>query len=146
MVKLRVVLSAAAALAIGSGTAQAQFTSLVTPPRRPQPAPAMVAQQQAKADSVAHVAVTDMRAWVDSAAGSVGAATATPAESTTVAAPVTTPAPQPQPTTAFREGATAPQTASPLPLLALIGAGALVLGALLLGARPEPRPVRHPRA
>jgi hypothetical protein len=125
-------------------TAAAQFTTFVTPPRqradsaKRAPTPA---QQAAAADSTARVAITNMKAWVDSAAGDVvvnrvdstgrpvaavgpvtpGAATPANAESTSV----------------FRDGARAPDTATFLPLLVLVGAGAVGVGVVLLRWRPS---------
>lgn len=99
--------------------------------------------RKARADSVSRVAVTNMKAWVDSAAVAVGS---------TVPAPVDSTAPAPvgpvsdtrirtgsrttaTPPTAADSGMRAPDTASPLPTLFLLGAGALAAGLLLLRRR-----------
>jgi hypothetical protein len=125
-------------------TAVGQFTTY-TPPRPPvdsvrvRPTPA---QQQAAADSVTRVAITNMKAWVDSAAGDVvvnrvdstGRPVAAPGPVTSGAAGRDTA--RSESTTAFREGAPAPDTATWLPLLVLVGTGAIGIGALLLRWRP----------
>jgi hypothetical protein len=125
-------------------TAAGQFTTY-TPPRRQvdsarvRPTPA---QQQAAADSVARVAITNMKAWVDSAAGDVvvnrvdstGRPVAAPGPVTSGAAGRDSA--RGESTTAFREGAPAPDTATWLPLLVLVGTGAIGIGALLLQWRP----------
>ncbi len=125
-------------------TAFGQFTTFVTPPRpRVDTAttPGTPAQQRVAADSVARVAITNMKAWVDSAAGdivvnrvdSTGRPVAAPG-------PVTSGAPTPavrgaasaESTSVFREGARAPDTATWLPLLVLVGTVAVGAGVLLL--------------
>jgi hypothetical protein len=125
-------------------TAAGQFTTY-TPPPRPRAdsagAPATPAQQRAAADSVARVAITNMKAWVDSAAGDV-VVNRTDSTGRPVAAvgpvtpdPLATPrrdAAGRESTVAFTEGARAPDTATWLPLLVLIGSVAVGAGALLL--------------
>jgi hypothetical protein len=124
--------------------AAAQFTTFVTPPRpradsvRPVATPA---QQRAAADSVARVAITNMKAWVDSAAGDVvvnrvdsaGRPVAAPGPVTSGAAAAASPGS----TSVFQDGARAPDTATLLPLLVLVGAGALGVGVILLRWRPS---------
>lgn len=131
-----------AVMLLGPLPASAQFTTVVTPPRRDRPAPAAAADARPQPDTATRAALLEMRAWVDSAAEAleVDAATAepaTPADTLAVAperhpaAPI--PAPRAaEPTVAFREGAPAPDTATSLPLLALIAVGALGAGLLLL--------------
>jgi hypothetical protein len=129
-------------------TATGQFTTF-TPPRprvdsaRVAPTPA---QQQAAADSVTRVAITNMKAWVDSAAGDVVVnrvdSTGRPVAAT---GPVTSGSTSPagrdaapaESTMTFRDGARAPDTATWLPLLVLVGTGALGLGVFLLRWRPS---------
>ena len=123
--------------------AAGQFTTF-TPPRprvdsaRIAPTPA---QQQVAADSIARATITNMKAWVDSAAGDVVVnrvdSTGRPVAAT---GPVTTGSPGTaapvESTTTFRDGARAPDTATYLPLLVLVGTGALGLGLVLLRWRP----------
>ena len=123
-------------------TAAGQFTTY-TPPPRPRVDSARVAptpaQQQAAADSVARLTISNLKAWVDSAAGDVvvnridsaGRPVAAPG-------PVTASADRtPGATTAFRDGARAPDTATWLPLLVLVGLGAMGAGVILLRWRPS---------
>jgi hypothetical protein len=119
--------------------AEGQFTAF-TPPRQrvdttARRAPTPAEQKQATADSIARVTITNMKAWVDSAAGDVVVnrvdSTGRPVAAT---GPVTSPAPAAaaESTTTFRDGARAPDTATYLPLLLLVGTGAVGLGVLLL--------------
>jgi len=124
------------ALMVGANAANAQITTYVAHPRSMLKTPAMVAAADSSTrDSVAAVAMTNMKAWVDSAAGvtvpgSVGLPDTTTRETTT---PV---ADRPVATT-FSDGSVAPATASRLPTLALLGLGALAVGAALLATRPR---------
>ena len=125
----------------------AQFTTFIPP--QPQTVKAanaaVVARERARTDSVMKIKLSDMKAWVDSAAGSV-------AVPNTAADPAATPTPgrtTPGRTTIVTDtamtlsaahdsvvrvshGARAPDTASDLPMLALIGAIALVIGTVML--------------
>lgn len=114
--------------------ASAQFTGVVTPPPRPAPPVEMIAEAGAvDADTTAAARMSDMKAWVDSAAVAVAALapqdTATP-PAVVIETPAAEPAPQ-QEVTAFREGAPAPDTATVLPALLLLGAGLVAGGAAL---------------
>jgi hypothetical protein len=123
-----------------------QFTTFVTPPRprvdstKIAPTPA---QQRATSDSVARVTITNMKAWVDSAAGDV-VVNRTDSAGRPVAAtgPVTSGTTSTQTvasresTAAFQEGARAPDTATWLPLLVLLGTSAIGVGLILLRWRP----------
>lgn len=112
--------------------ASAQFTGLVTPPPRPAPPVELIARAgDVQADTTAAARMTDMKAWVDSAA--VAVAAQSPQDTTTPPAVVVTPvAPAPQEeVSAFRDGAPAPDTATPLPALLLLGAGLFAGGAAL---------------
>ena len=132
------VIAALVAFAI---PAHAQFTGVVVPPKK-EVAPAsdsavMVAQAQADRQTQ----LSDMRAWVDSAAASLGVQGAT-ADS---AAPVATTTVESQGTVATSEGSMttgmrAPDTASLLPMIMLIGAVFLSAGTFLVCTR-RPRPV-----
>jgi hypothetical protein len=130
----------------------AQFTTFIPPRGKSADSikAVVVAQQQARTDSVMRIKLTDMKAWVDSAAGSVVPPAAP--DSTTYPTVITmtrTPgsttilAPPARDTAAFtraaadsalrlRHGARAPDTASNLPMLALIGSIALAIGTIML--------------
>jgi len=141
-VKLRALLSPAvlslvAAMVVWPAAASAQITTFVAPPRKPEPAkPAIVAEQRVRPDSVARMTLTDMKAWVDSAAGEV---TSVPADVDSTAAPVPPPASETRrpatETTSFSNGAIAPDTASPLPFLLIAGSVCLLLGMVMLAGR-----------
>jgi hypothetical protein len=122
----------------------AQFTTFIPPqPKAVDSAKAtapMAARATPRADSIVRMRLTDMKTWVDSAAGSVAppvSAPKPPESEPTTPAPLT-------PDTAsvssvardsavrLRHGARAPATASDLPLIALIGAAALAVGTVLL--------------
>ena len=123
---------AAALLAVPA--ASAQFTGLVTPPPRPAPPVEIIAAGGAvAADTTAAARMTDMKAWVDSAA--VAVAAQAPQDTATPPVVIETPAaadPAPQQeVTAFQEGAPAPNTATVLPALLLLGAGLIAGGAAL---------------
>ena len=139
--KLRALLSPAAlsliaAMVVWPAAASAQITTFIAPPRKAEPVkPAIVAEQRVRPDSVARMTLTDMKAWVDSAAGEV---TSVPADVDSTAAPVP-PATEtrrpPTETTSFSNGAIAPDTASPLPFLLIAGSVCLILGTVMLAGR-----------
>lgn len=113
-------------------TASAQFTTFIPPQKAKDSVKAAVAaEQRARADSLTAASVTNMRTWVDSAAG--------------VLAPTSTATDTLHPTStdslAMRNGSPAPMTASALPLLLLLGMGSLSAGAILL-IRPATRRYR----
>jgi hypothetical protein len=118
--------------------AVAQFTTFIPPQARVvDSAKAVVAaQKSAQADTSLNTRLTNLKTWVDSAAGVVAPSTqardslATPIPDSTA---VATSATNPSDTAALRNGARAPETASDLPMLAVIGAVTFGLGALLLG-------------
>ena len=142
-----ILLSAAALLALCSVEASAQFTGVVVPPKPKvdvvvETTPKAVAQMR---DSVARVNLTSMKDWVDSAASALGVPAA-PAVTDTARMPAPVPPPATLPriedpavparsTTEFREGAAAPSTATPIPLLALVGLSSLAAGLWLLRRR-----------
>ena len=120
----------------------AQFTTFIPPQKKlaDSAQTVAVAQERARADSVMRIKLTDMKAWVDSAAGTVAIPT-TAADPTATPTPVpTTPARDTAMLTSaavdsanrLRHGAKAPNTASDLPLLALIGGIALAIGTVML--------------
>jgi hypothetical protein len=121
---------AGAALVLCATQLSAQITTYVAPPRPLAAAPQLVAAaDSARRDSVSQATVTNMKAWVDSAAG------------ITVPAHVgdTIPADDPgRPvTTVFENGSVAPATASPLPAMLALGGLCLVFGAALRAKRPR---------
>jgi LPXTG-motif cell wall-anchored protein len=126
-----------------------------------------VAAQQAAAkreevsqDSIARVTMTGMKEWVDSAAKSLALRPdtgTTPASDTATATRAATqPAAQrtdsgataptrvPVAPTEFRDGARAPNTGTPVPTLAVVGA-LMVLAGALLRRRPTPATARRQR-
>jgi hypothetical protein len=120
----------------------AQITTFVAPPRKPaadSTKAAVAAAATARADTTARMTLGNMKAWVDSAAG-VSTTTEVAAADTSMM-PVQQPSPTATPnrgsTTAFSNGAVAPNTASPLPFF-LAGGFVLIfagLGALRLARR-----------
>lgn len=122
-------------------TALGQFTTFTTPPRRVadsvkvQPTPE---QQRTTTDSLSRVAITNMKAWVDSAAGDV-VVNRTDSTGRPVAAtgPVTSASTAAESTMVFRNGARAPDTATTLPLIVLLGASAVGIGVVLIRWRPS---------
>lgn len=83
----------AALLAAAPTAARAQFAGVIAPPPRRVEEPLLTPKQvDAQRDSVRREAMSDMRAWVDSAAGVV---TVTPASPTPRDAPPAAPRPDP---------------------------------------------------
>src|SRR4051794_9030899 len=137
-VKLHQVTTAllfSAATVLTPAPVSAQFTTFVAPPKKAaaDSARPTVAAAKAKADTVSRMTLTDMKAWVDSAAGtSVQVATAsdtTMAAANAASGSTAAPAPNAngRTTTTFSNGAIAPNTASPLP--AYLAGGLVALGA-----------------
>lgn len=110
------------------GVAGAQFTTFIPPHNTAVDSvkAVVVAQTKARADSAVNVQLTNMKTWVDSAAGVAPVAT-TPAGSLADVATTTTAS-----TTTMRNGRRAPATASPLPLIVLLGALSLGVGVTVL--------------
>lgn len=119
----RAALVVAALVTLSSGL-DAQITTYIAPPK-----PTMTPQMVAAADSVRRdsavvVATTNMKAWVDSAAG---VAIPDRVGDSTVVDPG-----KPDVTTRFSDGSLAPNTASILPALGIAGFAAGLAGAALL--------------
>ena len=132
----------AAALAGGASTSAAQFTGVVAPPKAKPSAEAVAAAaaESGRRDTSVSVRLTEMKAWVDSAAVAVAAAPTsdTTARMDTVRTDTTRRGGQPVRTetargdvTTFRDGAPAPDTATPLPFILLLGAASVLAGAWL---------------
>ena len=140
--RARNILALGAMLTLAATPAAAQFTTVVAPPKRETPVEQTQAAQAA-ADTSRRTALRDMSAWVDSVAG----APAPVVEATVVdsAAGVVEAAPEPQaaPTEKFSEGARAPDTATALPVLLLLGLTSLGAGIALLVTRRRPEPARR---
>jgi len=143
-VKLRpttigLILSAAALLT--PAMLPAQFTTFVAPPRKAgadSAKPSVVAVAKARADSASRMSLTDMKTWVDSAAGTSkpalsAADTAIVSSTDTLVTP--TPSATPHTTTRFSNGAIAPNTATSLPTLLVVGFLSLTAGVALLRVR-----------
>lgn len=119
--------------------AGAQFTTYVAPPA-PKPADSarvVAATGTVPGDTARRVEITNMKAWVDSAAGQVVGRHLTSNEPVP-GATVTTTSTTTASTTTFRDGSRAPDTATPLPTLALLGAASLAAGLMLLRGRRAP--------
>ncbi|PYP68818.1 MAG: hypothetical protein DMD26_00895 [Gemmatimonadetes bacterium] len=118
----------------------AQFTTFVAPPRQAavDSAKTTVAVTKARADSVARMSLTDMKAWVDSAAGVPGTKVATANDTAMASVATAVPDQRVEPgrtTTTFSNGAIAPNTATPLPAYLVAGLASLIVGMLLLRLR-----------
>jgi hypothetical protein len=122
------------------GIAGAQFTTFI-PPRAKvvvdSAKTVVAAATVARTDSAVNMRLTNMKTWVDSAAGVAAVpAPMTAADSLATATTVAS-ADTSVPATTMRNGTRAPATASALPLIALLGAATLSVGLLLL-AGPKP--------
>ena len=132
-----VALATVSALGLAATPAEAQFTTFVPPKKAAvaDTAPAQAAAE-ARADSVQAQTLTDIKVWVDSAARALAVNVDTTTLDSLVvdslAGEVVEPAPTAAPTTEFREGAPAPDTATMFPMLAVAALGCLGAGALLL--------------
>lgn len=133
--------SVVVALLVVPSLASAQFTTVLTPPKK-EPAPAVATTpERAARDTAERRTLTNMKAWVDSAAAALDVEMPAPdtvfAGDSAVVAPEPEPAPAPpesprEETLTFRDGAPAPDTATDLPLLAVLALGSLGVGAVLL--------------
>jgi hypothetical protein len=125
-----------------ASTLKAQITTYISPPRAQLPNPQTVAvADSVRKDSVQQATMTNMKAWVDSAAGVSVPSRVGQVDSAALANDPGRPDPidrrdQPVVTT-FSNGSVAPATASDLPELAIIGLVVLMLGAVLLVKRPH---------
>ena len=145
--KTRLIRAAAAALmALGASRANAQITTVVGGPKRADPKAEQVARRDAAAqDSIARVTLTDMKAWVDSAAAALALKPDTgtaPADSGAAANQARGESLQPVDSAVarrriresppeFRDGARAPNTATRLPTIAAFGIVMILAGVAL---------------
>ena len=138
--------AAAVVFALVASEARAQVTTVIAPAKRVQVAPQDSARrEQVAQDSIARVTLTDMKEWVDSAANALALRPDTGtgvADTPPTAEPVTLPRQQElqRPDSGararqmqgappeFREGVRAPDTATTIPTLAVIGATLIGLG------------------
>lgn len=131
----------AASMVAFAPTAHAQFTGVVVPPKKEAPVLSDSAVLVAEAQADRQTQLQDMRAWVDSAAASLGVQGAT---ADTTAMPAVAATVESQGTVATTDGSMssgmrAPDTGSTLPLMMLIGAVFLSAGTFLVCTR-RPRP------
>ena len=119
-----------------SSAASAQFTTFIPPQSKAADSikAAVTTQQRAQADSIQRVQLTNMKTWVDSAAGVVAPPVATRADSLMGSPPDSLTRSQVATDSAptLKNGARAPETASNLPLFALLGAMGLGIGTVML--------------
>ena len=123
-----------------ASAASAQFTTFIPPQTKAADSAksAVATQQRAEADSIQRVQLTNMKTWVDSAAGVVAPPASTRADSLMGSPPdsliraqaASQLATDSAPT--LKNGARAPETASNLPLFALLGAMGLGIGTIML--------------
>jgi LPXTG-motif cell wall-anchored protein len=136
---IRRYIVAAALVAISPLAAAAQFTAVITPPEKDKAAVVASAPAAARADSQQKAKLTDMKLWVDSAASALTArdtTTRTDTAAKILPAPVAqAPAPVKHAHVSTGDSAALPDTASPLPAVALLGLTMIVSGLLLLGKR-----------
>ena len=147
---VRAVLLTAAMVVFAPAGASAQFTGVVVPPKKTE-SEASASVVAARADSVRETRLTDMRAWVDSAATSLGVSTAAAPVDSTLPAVAGEPATHTETSNGAVEsmstGVRAPDTATLFPLLAMVGAAFISAGAFLVSTRPrraEPEPAPAP--
>ena len=147
--------AAVMALTIIPALASAQITTVISAPKRQQATAQAAAQREAATqDSIARVTLTGMKEWVDSAANalavrpdtgvtvtdtSVAATPGTPQRADSTPTRTTTA----RPADTFRDGARAPNTATPWPTLAALGLALIAAGSVLrrrlTPARPRSR-------
>lgn len=136
--------AAVLALTFMPALAGAQITTVISAPKREQAtAQAAARREEAAQDSIARVTLTGMKEWVDSAANAMALkpdTAVTVADTALNATPRTAQQPpdsSPNRTAtarradAFRDGARAPNTATPWPTLAALGVGLIVGGSFL---------------
>ena len=152
--RFRKMMVLAAFAAAPMATAGAQFTTVVAPPpaQKQAVAVAAAAKTETRADTAHRATMQAMSAWVDSVAGTPAPAVVSDSTAGNVAAgnvaaatdsmAAPTVRQERSGTTRFADGAEAPNTASPLPFLLVVGVGALLLGGWLVmtGSQGAPAP------
>jgi hypothetical protein len=140
----------AAMVVFGGATADAQITTVIETPKRNEAKQqqAVARREEAAQDSITRVTMTGMKEWVDSAAAALAlrpdtgtvpagdsAASSRAASTQAAASRADSAAPSPNrqatQTPEFRDGARAPDTGTPVPTIALIGAIMILIGAAL---------------
>jgi hypothetical protein len=111
--------------------ASAQFTTFIAPPSPVKDSikTAALASQRSVADSITRSQITDMKTWVDSAAGLPQVRPPDTAIRRDTTPPVAT---------TVSNGVVAPETASFLPLLLVLGVSLMLLGAVLMRRQAPP--------
>jgi len=123
-----------AMILMAASPAAAQFTTVVTPPKRVVATATVVADPTPR-DTGRRATLQEMSAWVDSVAGKAPPAGTLPPVVDSAAGEVVAPAEPAATTERFSDGARAPNTASPLPALLIAGLAAMATGAALLASR-----------
>jgi hypothetical protein len=136
--------AAVVALTFIPALASAQITTVISAPKRQQATAQVAAQREAATqDSIARVTLTGMKEWVDSAANAMAVRPDTGVTVADTALASTTQPPRQRadstptrpstarPADAFRDGARAPNTATPWPTLAALGLGLIGVGLLI---------------
>ena len=131
---LRHTFALGAMILMVASPAAAQFTTVVTPPKRVVATATVVADPTPR-DTGRRATLQEMSAWVDSVAGKAPPAGSLPPVVDSAAGEVVAPAEPAAATERFSDGARAPNTASPLPALLIAGLAAMVTGAALLATR-----------
>ena len=131
---LRHTFALGAMILMVASPAAAQFTTVVTPPKRVVATASVVADPTPR-DTGRRATLQEMSAWVDSVAGKAPPAGSLPPVVDSAAGEVVAPAEPAAATERFSDGARAPNTASPLPALLIAGLAAMVTGAALLATR-----------
>ena len=140
--RARDILALGAILTLTAVPAAAQFTTVVAPPKRETPAEVTQAAQAA-ADTSRRTALRDMSAWVDSVAGAPAPMVTAPVVDSAAGVVEAAPEPRAAATERFSEGARAPDTATALPFVLLLGLTSLGAGIALLVTRRRPAPARR---
>jgi hypothetical protein len=134
---LRQLFALGAMILVAATPVAAQFTTVVAPPKQNVSAATADARvtNAAPRDTGRRATLQEMSAWVDSVAGVAPTVAAAPPVVDSAGGEVVPPAVPEASTERFSEGARAPNTASPLPMMLLLGVIAMVTGAAMLATR-----------